>query len=485
MRVSAHDALKGDGKFAPLFYLTQKIYLRILPGKKNCDYKKHAMRYASSHHAKWREYQTKLRRTSKLKRLLTNLPVLLAISVCAFTILLTIFWAVFWSPERWNQADRKPPQPANKLDALPPKLSRDDLPAILHDVARDTAMFSDVFVCENAGRHYTVRTTIDTKLQKYILRILRRSRTLQAAVVVLNPADGSVIAMADHGSDGNGQNLSLKADYPAASLFKIVSAAAAIGSSGYTPDTAVYFVGRRHTLYKSQLKQTKGRWTTETTFRKAFALSNNSVFGKLGIYVLGQTILAEYADKFAFNRPIPFDLPLAVSTTVVPADDFGLAEIASGFNKKTLISPLHATLLATVAANNGSMPVPWLVETVQDEKDQILYHADPAVLNRPLTGNAAKYLTVLMQDAASYGTSRSAFRKLRRKKIFKTFELGAKTGTINDQTDSLKYDWITAFALTADGNHGIAIGVLGVHGKILGTRSTELTRAIIDYYFRM
>jgi cell division protein FtsI/penicillin-binding protein 2 len=161
-----------------------------------------------------------------------------------------------------------------------------------------------------------------------------------------------------------------------------------------------------------------------------------------------------------------------------------LAEIASGFNKKTLISPLHATLLATVAANNGNMPVPWLVETVQDEKDQVLYHADPAVLNRPLTSNAAKDLTVLMQDAASYGTSRSAFRKLRRKKIFKTFELGAKTGTINDHTDSFKYDWITAFALTADGNHGIAIGVLGVHGKILGTRSKELARAIIDYYFR-
>jgi cell division protein FtsI/penicillin-binding protein 2 len=291
--------------------------------------------------------------------------------------------------------------------------------------------------------------------------------------------------MADYDTTGNRQNLNLKADYPAASLFKIVSASAVLENKGFTPDTAVYFQGRRHTLYKSQLKQDKGRWATETTLRKAFALSNNSVFGKLGIFVLGQATLSEYAAKFAFNRPIPFDLPLAVSPAVVPADEFGLAEFASGFNKKTLISPLHATLLAAVAADQGSMPVPRLVDAVQDGDQKVLYHADPAVWIRPLTGHAAKGLTVLMQDAASYGTSRSAFRKLRRKKIFRDFGLGAKTGTINDRTDSLKYDWITAFAMMPDEKRVIAVGVLAVHGKMLGTRSTELARAIIDYYFRM
>jgi penicillin-binding protein A len=447
------------------------------------------MRHTFSHPAKWREYQSKLQKTSKTKLLLKKLPVLLAISVSAFIILLIICWALFRLPDRWSWADQKPPQPSQpdkRSEAPTLKLSRDDLPALLGDAARDSSLLSDVLVCEKAGRHYTIRTTIDTKLQSYILKLLNRSRTLQAAVVVLDPADGRVIAMADHdSSNGHGQNLNLKADYPAASLFKIVSAAAALENSGYTPDTAVDFVGRRHTLYKSQLKPAKNRWTTNTTLRKAFALSNNAVFGKLGIYVLGRTVLTEYAQKFAFNRQIPFDLPLAVSPTVVPADDFGLAEFASGFNKKTLISPLHAALLAAVPANGGTMPDPWLVDTVVDGNDQVLYRAEPVVWSRPLTGNAAQGLTIMMQDAARYGTSRNAFRKLRRKKMFQAFELGAKTGTINDQTDSLKYDWIAAFALAPNGRQRIAVGILGVHGRILGTRSTELARAIIDYYFRM
>jgi cell division protein FtsI/penicillin-binding protein 2 len=442
------------------------------------------MNDTSSHPAEWRRYQAQLQRSAGQKKFFKNLHLLILISISALIFLLVVVWMSFWISERWSQAGQTPP-PEEKIDVPPPKISRNEIPDLLDDIAEDSALLSDVFVCEKNGKQYTIRTTLNTKLQRYILSLLKRARTLQSAVVVLNSVDGRVIAMADRDSNGSGTNLSLKADYPAASLFKIVSAAAALENSGYSPDTALYFRGRRHTLYKSQLKQIKDRWTTETTLRKAFALSNNSVFGKLGIYVLGQKLLNEYAEKFAFNRSIPFDLPLAVSHITVPSDAFGLAEIASGFNKKTLISPLHASLLASVAANRGKMPIPWLVDTIQDETDQVLYHADTVALNQPLNGKAAADLTALMQYAARSGTSRSTFRKLRRKKIFKQFELGAKTGTINDKMDRFKYDWITAFASTPDGSNGIAVAVLGVHGKILGTRSTEMARAIIDYYFRI
>ena len=441
------------------------------------------MRYTSSHPTKWRKYQENLQSTAKRKQLLKKMPLLVGISGTALTLLGVIFWGSFWIADRWSQASHMPPQPAIKSAPSPPGISRGEIAALVRDVGANSAMLTDEFGCEKGGERYTIRTTIDTKLQKYILKLLQRSGTLQSAVVVLNPADGRVIAMADHASNGDGKYLSLNADYPAASMFKIVSAAAVLENSGYTPDTVVYFRGRRHTLYKSQLKQLKDRWTTETTLRKAFALSNNSVFGKLGIYVLGQKVLTEYAEKFAFNQPIPFDLPLAVSPIDVPADNFGLAEIASGFNKKTRISPLHAALLASAAANQGKMPTPWMVDTIQDETGQVLYHAETGVLNQPLIGKAAADLRDLMEYAARSGTSRSAFRKLLRKKKFKEFDLGAKTGTINDSTDSVKYDWITTFALAPDGKKGIAVAVLGVHGKILGTRSTELARAIINYYF--
>ena len=141
-----------------------------------------------------------------------------------------------------------------------------------------------------------------------------------------------------------------------------------------------------------------------------------------------------------------------MSTIQVPEDNFGLAEIASGFNKKTLISPLHAALLASVAANSGVMVSPWLIEHVKNESGEFIYQWKPTRLSSPINRRVAKDLKSLMRDTVIYGTCRKSFRPLRRKRAFKNVEFGAKTGTINDEKDQFKYDWLTAYALPEKGD---------------------------------
>ena len=104
-------------------------------------------------------------------------------------------------------------------------------------------------------------------------------------------------------------------------------------------------------------------------------------------------------------------------------------------------------------------------------------------LNAPIKRKTAEDLKVLMQDEVHYGTGRTAFRRLRRKKEFKIFFLGAKTGTINDRTGTYKYDWLAAYALSPERTKGICISVVGVIGEKLGVRSSKLARAIINYHF--
>jgi cell division protein FtsI/penicillin-binding protein 2 len=261
-----------------------------------------------------------------------------------------------------------------------------------------------------------------------------------------------------------------------------VSAAAALESAGYTPDQTVFFQGRRHTLYKQQLKQTRNKYTNKISFKKAFGSSVNSVFGKLGIFDLGHDLMSEYASRFLFNRVIPFDFPVGMSTIQIPYDDYGLAEIASGFNRETLISPLHAALLASVVANNGILMAPWLVENISSESGEILYHRKTAQLTSPISWKTAEDLQVLMRDTVISGTCRKSFRPLRRKKVFKGVGFGAKTGTINDKKDQFKYDWLTGYVLPQNGIKAISIAVLAVHGEKLGLRSSELGRYIIKYY---
>jgi len=441
------------------------------------------MIYKHPYPSKWRRYQAKLHKAEKRRLLLAKLPSLLTISGVSCAALVLLIFIGLWVSELLSQPPQTAPQPQKKNERRSAAPSKKDLKVYLGEVVNDSDRLTDQFILQNDGKRFFIRTSIHAKLQQYIGRMLERSRTLQSAVVVLNPHDGHIKAMVNYDANGNSDNLCFKANFPAASLFKIVSAAAAIESAGFTPDKTLFFQGNKHTLYKYQLKTKKGRYTTQTKLRRAFASSNNSVFGKIGIYDLGQNVLAKYADKFFFNQRIPFEFPLAASRIDVPEDEFGLAEIASGFNKRTLISPLHAALLSSVAANNGSMPMPWLVESVRNESNEIIYQARQRVLEATVSPKTAADLKILMEDAVKYGTSRKAFRKLRRKKIFKSVDLGAKTGTINDSMDRYKYDWLTAFALSAAGDRDICVGVLAVHGKILGTRATEMARAIINYYF--
>ena len=194
--------------------------------------------------------------------------------------------------------------------------------------------------------------------------------------------------------------------------------------------------------------------------------------------------MTEYANKFLFNHEIPFDLLLDKSSINIPEDDFGLAEIASGFNKKTLISPLHASLITAAVANHGTMMEPWFVRKVMDETGKVLYRSTPTRLASPIEEDTASTLKILMTDTVEKGTARKAFRSLKRKKIFKDMELGAKTGTVNDLLDKYKYDWLTAYALPGNGDKGICITVLAVHGEKLGIRARDLAREIINYHFR-
>ena len=426
----------------------------------------------------WRDYQEGLKRKARRRHFANRATLLLA-----FMVLIGSIYSGSWILAHAGRGGHESLKTGERENTRTERYVKKDLPALLRPL--NLTALSESYLLLTEGMRLTVEIPLDSVLQKYILSLLRRSQTSQAAVVVLRPKTGQILAMADYDKHGKRQkeNLCLKADFPAASLFKIVSAAAAIEARDFTPAKTVVFRGMKHTLYNSQLRQREGRYSRKTSFSKAFAGSINPVFGKIGIYDLGGELIAEYADKFLFNQEVPFDLPLAMSSIRIPTDDFGLAEIASGFNKRTLISPLHISLITAAVANNGIMIGPWLVRRIKDESGRVLYRARLSRMGRAIEDDTARQLKMLMVDTASHGTCHKAFLPLRRKRLFRDIELGAKTGTINDQHDQYKYDWVTAYALPKQRDKEICITVLAIHGEKLGIRAADMARYIINHHF--
>ena len=438
----------------------------------------------------WLDYQKRSYRRARRRQIVRKGTWLGAwLSACALVLGVTFYSSSLKSA---SFEEGKRPSPANTIAAeqKPKAFSIEDLRGLLAEVKLTNASFAEVYHVEAPGGRFTLETSIDRDLQRFVMDLLDRSMTQHSAAVVIRPDNGQILAMASHENNGNGgkgENICLRADFPAASLFKIVAAAAAIEARGMNPETSLAFRGQKYTLYKSQLKEEKGKKGknpgTKTTLREAFSDSINPVFGRLGIYHLGNELISEYAERFLFNHPIPFDLFVAPSRYEKPMDDYALAEVACGFNKRTLISPLHAALVTASIANGGTMMEPWLIKTVRNDAGEVLYQAVPSVLANPINKKTASRMMVLMEGTVVEGTCRRAFQPLQRKRELRYVDLGAKTGTINGATDQYKYEWLTAFALPSDGDGGLCLTVMTAHGEKIGVRAKDIARLIINRHY--
>jgi cell division protein FtsI/penicillin-binding protein 2 len=435
----------------------------------------------------WREFQRELQKGRSRNLFRGKLP-FLTVWAGGIVLILSILgymgsWIFAQLSLNGVQAEKKM---AVEEKRKPQKISRKELPQMLEELNIGSGPGLRNYTVTRNGSILSVETSLLPPLQNYLQDLLRQSLTVRAAAVVLKPTTGEVLAFSDYRNGGNGseRSLCLKADHPAASLFKIVTAAAAIDARGLTPNTSLVFRGGKYTLYRSQLKPEKKPSGSAISLTKAFSSSINPVFGRLGIYHLGSSLVTEYADRFLFNQPIPFDLPLEVSSMEAPADDFALAEVASGFNKRTFISPIHAAMLAGAVANRGNMMGPRLVRRIADGDGNLVYNSEPVHLASPVSGETARKMKVLMDETVVTGTARTAFSKYLRRNGFKDLELGAKTGSINDPSDQRRVDWVTAYAIPDSGeDESICISVLAVHGERLGIRAKDIARHVVENYF--
>jgi cell division protein FtsI/penicillin-binding protein 2 len=218
--------------------------------------------------------------------------------------------------------------------------------------------------------------------------------------------------------------------------------------------------------------------------KNAFAKSVNPVFGKLGALYLGKEELESYARAFGFNLPINFEIYLSPSETVITDEPYQWAEIASGFNRQTKMSPIHGALIAATIFNRGKLIEPTIVDRIVGETGVELYRSQPVTINQAMEPDTSNALHELMTATTRSGTVRGAVRRYRRDKIISRLEIGGKTGTINNKTDDVKYDWFVGYAQDKAGDGKIILSVLVAHEKYIGIRATQYAIMAFKQYFK-
>ncbi|MBT7608504.1 MAG: hypothetical protein HN576_02030 [Bacteriovoracaceae bacterium] len=333
---------------------------------------------------------------------------------------------------------------------------------------------------------YSISYTRDEKLDRYVQKLLKRYRSDYSSIIVIDNNTGNILSAVgyDKSERAMANHLAFSTTHPSASLFKIITSATLLGQGKINNKTSFSYRGRGTTLYRYQLKRKRDRWTRIQTLENAFAHSNNVIFGKAAISRITGPGIYQMASKFGFNKRLMGGMNLSASTFKMPTDQYHLAELATGFNKQTLISPVHAAVLSSIVANDGVLKNPRLIKDIHNEQGKAIWKNNTAT-TQVLSGSVSAQLKKMMELVVKKGTARSVNRGLRRK-MRKNLKIGGKTGSITGGIPYGKRDWLTLFAMPKEGfeDKGISIAVMNINVKKWYVKSSFLAKKVIEYYFK-
>lgn len=337
---------------------------------------------------------------------------------------------------------------------------------------------------EDQKRTFRVTYTLEPHLQKMAEDLLKRYKPDYGAIFLMEATSGRVLAFASYQKDSpEPVNLVSRASYPAASVFKIVTATAAVDKAGVPPSHTIRFNGGNYTLYKSNVMSDRiNRWTRTITLKDAFARSINTAFGRLSLETLAPEDLEDYANRFMFNQDIPADFPVDKGTAQIPHEkSYELTEVASGFNRTNRMSPVQGAMIAASVINGGRMLMPYVVDRVEDQEGRVLHIGETLDNGSIMAASSADSVRELMEETILSGTSRKSFRPLVRDRKFREIEIGGKTGHLTGDNPRGRADWFVGYA--SDDERKIAVAALTVNKEYWTVKSSHLGKVLFKKYF--
>ena len=227
---------------------------------------------------------------------------------------------------------------------------------------------------------------------------------------------------------------------PPGSTFKLVTAAAALASGLYTPDTVL----PGPASFALPLSSSKLRnWDrkecgpkAKVTLRDALAMSCNTAFAWLGLQLGGDALRAQ-ADLMGFDTN--FQIPLKAATSRFPAElDQAQTALSAIGQFDVRATALQMAMVAAAIGNNGVAMKPYLVQELRAPDLSILQTTAPAVFSESMTPLHASQLTEMMVNVVEKGTGSNA-------RIY-GIKVAGKTGTAETDNSRPAVAWFVAFA---------------------------------------
>lgn len=311
-----------------------------------------------------------------------------------------------------------------------------------------------------------VVTTLDLDAQEVANEALGSNC---GAVVALDPRTGKLLVMASSpGFDPNlveesfGQIEQITADctpaaplvnrasaglYVPGSTFKVVTAAAALESKQYTPDSTFVDPGYC-TVYGKRVNN----FDTSSPFgtidlTNALAFSVNSVFCNIG-KKLGAKKILDTAKRFGFYERPPLETPSDERLASGLYDDGRLfypkvdANVDAGRmafgQERMLVTALQNAMVAGAIGVGGRLMEPHVVNRIVAPGGKVIERQRPRLIRQAVSKETADAVADMMRLAVERGTGTAA--------QISGYSIGGKTGTGETGVPGSNITWFIAFA---------------------------------------
>jgi cell division protein FtsI (penicillin-binding protein 3) len=287
--------------------------------------------------------------------------------------------------------------------------------------------------------HLTLDLNVQVIAEQELDAAMERHEPEAGVAVVLDPRDGSVLAMACRPAFSlynparrpvaNQRNMAVTDAYEFGSVMKPVIVAAALDTGIVRPDTEIFCEnGAWHVGSAGRIVRDAGSHAFgDLTVSDIVVHSSNIGMGKIG-RMMGVDNLYDAVMAFGLAAPTGIALPGEVGGLVLPREKWNKIHsvISVAFGQEIAVTPIAVARAYAALANGGELLQPRIVSRIEDSDAQggprAIYTApDRTVVGRAVSKASADAVMQMMHETVERGTGRNA--KL------DNYTVAGKTGT--------------------------------------------------------
>lgn len=215
--------------------------------------------------------------------------------------------------------------------------------------------------------------------------------------------------------------------YEPGSVFKIVTASAALDSGSATLNSGYYCPGYQVVSgVRISCAHTEGHGSQ--TFAQALMNSCNPAFIQMSAN-MGEDLFFDYFNAYGLTEPTGVDLPGEATSQYYTPEKMGPVELAScSFGQSNKITCIQMITAVCTAVNGGHLVQPHVVSQILDPSGNIVENIDPPARRQVINEEVSKEINEIMEKFVSTGGGVGA-------RVI-GYKIGGKSGTAEKLDDS-------------------------------------------------